>query len=123
MDECPCIIPDETGEHCDNCGKLLDMAEVAPPDFGDIIGIIRLIDATVSTYAQLVRENTDPKNPDLARLRLVGGRMVRLSHKSLYKNLLGPSYFAAKALGYRGTFERWSEVIMEATPLPATKTP
>lgn len=118
MDECPCIIPDEN-DCCIDCGKHIVMQEVDPPNLGDIAGIVRLIDATAKTFAQLVRENTDPKNPKLPRLRLVGGRMIRIPHGSLYKDLLGPSYIAAKALGYRGTFERWGEMIKEATPSPA----
>lgn len=122
MDECPCIIPDEN-YNCIDCGKPIHVAEVDPPDLGDIGGIVRLINATAKTYAQLLRENTDPKNPSQPRLRMVGGRMLRIPHKMLYRDLLGPSYGAAKALGYRGTFERWGEIIWEATPSPATKIP
>ena len=118
MDECPCIIPDENDD-CVDCGKHIDIPDApAPPNLGDIAGIVRLIDATIKTYAQLVRENTDPKSPNLPRLRLVGGQMIRIPHKALYKDLLGPSYVAAKALGYRGTFERWGELIDEAAPAP-----
>lgn len=120
MDECPCIIPDENF-NCIDCGKPIKVAEVDPPNLGDIAGIVKLIDATAKSYVQLIRENTDPKNPSLPRLRLVGGRMVRIPHKMLYKDLLGPSYLAAKSLGYRGTFERWGELVWEATPTPAAK--
>jgi len=123
MDKCPCLIPDEN-DNCIDCGKHIEMPEVTePPDLGNIPGICKLIDSTVKTYEQLVQENTDPKNPTLPRLRLVGGQLMRISHKALYKDLLGPSYLAAKAMGYRGTFERWGEIIWEATPFPATKIP
>jgi len=118
MDECPCMIPDEN-DNCLDCGKHIEGLPEVPPNLqlhmGDIPGICRLIDATARTFAQLVRENTDPRNPSLPRLRLVGGQMMRLPHKMLFKDLLGPSYSAAKSLGYRGTFERWGEMVQEAT--------
>jgi len=114
VDECPCVIPDEN-LNCLDCGKPIETQEVDPPGrMGNIPGICKLMDATAKTFSQLVRENTDPKNPSLSRLRLVGGQMMRLPHKMLYKDLLGPSYSAAKALGYRGTFERWGEMVQEA---------
>ncbi len=120
MDECPCVIPDEK-DNCLDCGKPIAGMPEVPPDLdlqmGNIAGIAKLMDATARTFAQLVRENTDPRNPSLPRLRLVGGQMMRLPHKMLYKDLLGPSYVAAKALGYRGTFERWGEMVQEATPI------
>ena len=120
MDECPCVIPDEN-DNCLDCGKpIAGLPEVGDPHLGDIAGIARLMDATAKTFAQLVRENTDPKNPSLPRLRLVGGQMMRLPHKMLFKDLLGPSYVAAKSLGYRGTFERWGEMVQEAVPATAS---
>jgi hypothetical protein len=115
MDECPCIIPDENF-NCVDFGKHIDMSDAEPPDLGDIGGICKLIDATAKTYARLVRENTDPGNPRLTRLRMVGGTMVRIPHKAILKNVLGPSYVSAKALGYRGTFERWGDLVWEAVP-------
>jgi hypothetical protein len=120
MDECPCMIPDEN-DNCLDCGKHIEgLPDVPEPHLGDIVGIAKLMDATAKTFAQLVRENTDPKNPSLPRLRLVGGQMMRLPHKMLFKDLLGPSYVAAKSLGYRGTFERWGEMVQEAVPATAS---
>jgi hypothetical protein len=120
MEECPCIIPDEN-DNCVDCGKHIDMPDVPAPNLGDITGIVKLIDVTAKTYAQMIQENTDPKNPSLPRLRLVGGLLMRIPHKMLYKDMLGPSFLAAKALGYRGTFESWGETIWDATPPPAVK--
>lgn len=118
MSECPCVIPDETMEHCLDCGRRMEVVpEVEPPNLGDIAGIARLISATAKTYAQLVKDNTDPKNPDLPRLRMVGGKMLRIPHKSLCKETLAPSYATAKALGYRGSLERWGEMVWEAVPI------
>lgn len=116
MAECPCVIPDEN-DNCIDCGKPINMPEVvAVPNLGDIPGIVRLIESTAKNYYDLVRDNTDPKNSSLPRLRLIGGHFMRIPHKDLYKAILMPSYVSAKALGYRGTFERWSEMVYEATP-------
>jgi hypothetical protein len=113
MEDCPCILSDENDD-CLDCGK-----HSGESDVGNITGIVNLIETTAKSHAQAIRENTDPKNPNLPRLRLVGGQLMRLPHKTLFKDLLGPSYISAKALGYRGTFERWGEMIWEATPTPA----
>ena len=119
--ECPCLIPDEN-DNCIDCGKHIDLSayDNEPlPNLGDIVGIIKLIDKTASVYAHVVQENTDPKNPDLPRLRMVGNRMMRLPHKALFHELMKPAFKEAKALGYRGTIERWSELVEEHTPRPS----
>ncbi len=116
MDECPCLIPDDD-DNCIDCGKHIDMPEVAvAPNLGDIPGIVRLIESTAKHYEAMVKENTDPKNSTIPRLRLVGGYFIRIPHKDLYKAILMPSYVSAKALGYRGSFERWTEMVYEAAP-------
>ena len=116
MDECPCLIPDDD-DNCIDCGKHIDMPQVSePPNLGDIPGIVKLIESTAKHYEAMVKENTCPKNPALPRLRLVGGYFIRIPHKDLYKAILMPSYVSAKALGYRGTFERWTEMVYDAAP-------
>lgn len=116
MDECPCLIPDDN-DNCVDCGKHIEILDAGePPNLGDIPGIVKLIESTARTYTDMVKENTDPKNHSLPRLRLVGGYFMRIPHKDLYKAILMPSYVSAKALGYRGTFERWTEMIYEAAP-------
>jgi hypothetical protein len=118
MEDCPCLIPDEN-DNCVDCGKHIEITDVAePPNLGDIPGIVRLIESTAKTYAEMVKDNTDPAIPTLPRLRLIGGQFVRIPHKAFYKLSLGPSYNSAKALGYRGTFERWTEIVQEALPAP-----
>lgn len=98
MDECPCLIPDDD-DNCIDCGRHINMPEVAaPPNLGDIPGIVRLIESTAKTYTEMVKDNTDPKNPSLPRLRLIGGYFMRISHKDLYKAILMPSYVSAKGL-------------------------
>lgn len=120
MEECPCIIPDEN-DNCVDCGRHIDVPDAAPPNLGDIGGICRLIDTTAKAYAQRVEDNIDPKNPSLPRLRLVGGLLVRVPHKVIFKEVIQPSFKTAKALGYRGTYERWSEMVLEVTPTPANQ--
>lgn len=115
VDECPCVIPDEN-DNCIDCGKHIEMPEVGePPNLGDIPGICKLLDQTAHAYSLVIRENSDPKNPDLPRLRMVGNRMMRLPHKALFRELMPPTYKAAKALGYKGTLERWGELVHERT--------
>jgi|SRR5271157_1542085 len=116
MDECPCFLPDDN-DNCMNCGKHVDLPDVpASLNLGDILGIVRLIDTTAKSYAQLIRENADPKNPALPRLRLIGGQLIRIPHTLLLKNLVNESYPIAKNLGYRGGIKRWGELIFERTP-------
>ena len=118
MDECPCLIPDEN-DNCIDCGKHIELPDVGEmPNLGDIVGISQLIDKTASAYSRVVRDNTDPKNPSLPRLRMVGNRMIRLPHKALFQQLMKPAYKEAKALGYRGTIERFAEHVEERTPRP-----
>lgn len=118
MDKCPCLIPDEN-DNCIDCGKHIDLPDCGePPDLGDIVGIIKLIDKTAASCARAVRENTDPKDPSQPRLRFVGNKLFRLPHTAAIQKVLKPAYKEAKALGYRGTFERWGEIVQEHTPRP-----
>lgn len=118
MDECPCLVPDDN-DNCVDCGRHIEFKEVEPPNLGDIPAICQLLDTTAKSYAQRILDNTDPNNPKLPRLRLVGGQFVRVPHHVILKEILAPSFKSAKALGYRGTMERWHEMIQEATPSPA----
>jgi hypothetical protein len=116
MGECPCLIPDEN-DKCADCGKHIDLLDAGPPpDLGDITGIIRLIQNTACGFASLVAGNVDPCNPALPRLRLIGGQFVRIPHKIVLRALVASSYKEAKGLGYRGTFERWADLVREDAP-------
>ena len=97
---------------------MADTPDIKAPDLGDILGICRLIDSTVKSYAQLVAANTDPNDPTQPRLRLVGGVFMRTPHKVFCQRLFAPSYMQAKKLGYRGTLERWGEILQEAVDQP-----
>jgi len=123
VDECPCFIPDEN-DNCIDCGKHIDLSDVGePPNLGDIVGICSLIDSAASSFAKAIRENTDPKDPSLTRLRIVGSRMVRLSHETLFQTQMEIVYKKAKALGYRGSFGRWGELVEERMAIPASVPP
>lgn len=117
MGECPCLVPGDDGETCIDCGKHIDLLDAGPsPDLGDIKGIIRLMQNTASGFASLVTANTDPRSPGTPRLRLVGGQFVRIPHKALFLGLAAASYREAKGLGYRGTLERWADLVQENAP-------
>jgi hypothetical protein len=117
MDDCPCLIPDEH-DNCVDCGKAIDMPNHPCPDLGDIAGIAKLREITARGMDNLEKGNTDPKNPKLPRLRMVGTVMVRVPHTVVFREILVPSYMAAKRLGYRGTYQRWQELVQECrTPL------
>ena len=104
--------------------KSIDLPDTnGGPDIGDIGGIIKLLNATIKSYNQLVISNTDPENPNLARLRLVGGVMIRVPHKTLYQQIIEPSYQEARELGYRGTLDRWRELLQETTESPQLSSP
>jgi len=122
MDNCSCLIPDEN-DNCIDCGKHIDLSYLdnePPPNLGDIVGICGLIDKTVAMYRTVIRDNTDPKNPSLPRLRIVGNRIIRLSHKTLLSELMQPTFKEAKALGYKGTLQRWGELVEERINPPAS---
>lgn len=113
MDEHVCLIPDEN-DNCIDCGKRIDLSDVGePPDLGDIVGICKLIDATAASFVRAVRDNTDPKDPSLTRLRIVGNRIMRLSHKTILRQMIQAPFKQAKALGFRGDVERFAEHIEE----------
>src|SRR5271168_5188088 len=84
-DKCPCLIPDES-DNCVDCGKHIDMPQITEiPDLGDIMGMVRLIDDTAKKYLQMVAMNSDPADPMQPRLQIIGGQMMRLPHKALYR--------------------------------------
>jgi len=113
MEDCPHLIPD-ANNNCEDCGAPYPEPEGTPePDLGNIVEICKLIDRTREMFSKLIEINTDPKNPALPRLRMVGGQMVRLPHKAICQSLIGPSFIKAKNLGYRGTQERWMEMVLE----------
>lgn len=110
---CSCLIPDENWK-CINCGAAITPPEiVGDPNLGNVMEICKLIDETRKVFDRLIKANIDPRNPKLPRLRIVGGQMLRLSHKTVCQGMVEPSFSKAKDFGYRGTQERWMEMILE----------
>jgi hypothetical protein len=123
--DCPHLIPDEN-DKCIDCGAPIVMPELPPnyePNLGNIMEICKLIDETRGVFDKLIKANTDPKNPNLPRLRMVGGQMLRLPHKMVCKGMIGPSFVKAKTFGYKGTQERWMEMVLEDDILTFTSSP
>lgn len=106
-----CLIPEDGDPGCGSC-------DLAAPDLGDIRAICRLLDETTRELGRLVEANGDPGKPGLPKLRMVGSQIVRVPHSALYHDLLRPSFAAAMRLGYRGTYERWGELVREGCDRP-----
>jgi hypothetical protein len=117
MDECRCLIPDEN-DNCIECGRHIDLPEIGGPmpDLGDIPGICKLIDAAAADFVKAVQENTDPQDPSITCLRLAGSRVVRVPHQTILRAMLRSPYKEAKALGYRGTIDRFYALVCERMP-------
>ena len=89
----------------------------------NIPAICNLAEQTWEEYKCRATSNEDPKQPQLPRLRLVGGRLMRIPFLWIFKEVLGPSYDYAKGLGYLGTYERWCQFVKESRlpdPPPAS---
>jgi len=116
MENCPHLIPDENN-NCETCGvPYPDPQNFPEPNLGDVMGICKLINETRDVFDGMVKANTDPKNPKLTRMRLVGGILMRLPDKMVCKGVFGASFLKAKSIGYKGTQERWTEMILEDIP-------
>jgi hypothetical protein len=118
--DCLHLIPDENWD-CENCGAPITPPELPPnyePNLGSIVEICKLINETRVVFDKIIAANADPKNPKLPRLRMVGGQMLRLPHKMVCRGMIEPSFIKAKAAGYRGTQERWMEMVLEDIPTP-----
>jgi hypothetical protein len=123
MDEHICI-PGEFDDNCIDCGKHMDLPDVGePPDLGDIVGICKLIDETAAEVYRAIRANVDPKDPSQPRMRFVGNKIVRLSHRSVALNIISNHFKEAKAKGFRGNITRFAEHIHERMPSPANTLP
>jgi hypothetical protein len=92
-----CLIPDEN-DNCVTCGRRIDLPEVEGPmpDLGDIVGICKLIDATAADFVRAARKDV-----------LMDG---------IFREMLQAPYRRAKALGYRGTFDRFFALVCERMP-------
>ncbi len=116
--DCPHLIPD-ANDKCIDCGADMPPINLPPnyePNLGDVMALCKLLDETRKSFDKVIVANTDPKNPKLPRMRMVGGTLMRLEHKLVIRGLVGPTFLKAKSLGYRGTEKRWREMIFEDIP-------
>jgi hypothetical protein len=90
-----CLIPDEN-DNCIQCGKRFPELEGPMPDLGDIVGICKLIDLIAADFVRAVRKN-QPMD-------------------GIFREMLQTPYQQAKALGYRGTFDRFYALVCERMP-------
>jgi hypothetical protein len=110
-----CLIPDDN-DNCVECGKHIDLPEGPMPDLGDIVGICKLIDATAAEFVRAVWENTDPHDSSIPRLRRMDNGIIRVPHQTILLMIVQPPYQEAKALGYRGTIDRFYTLVCERMP-------
>lgn len=119
---------------CKSCGtditsqEFLDTLPEVSPDFqlGDIMGIIKLAQATAREFLDRVETDRDPHNPSQPKLKLrwMGNQLMRPPRETVWMEVLQPTFDLAKGLGYRGNMERWESVCMEYVSfLLSTKIP
>jgi hypothetical protein len=98
-----CLIPDEN-DNCVTCGKHIDLPEIdgPMPDLGDIVGICKLIDSTAADFLRAIRSNSR--------------KTLATPMDEILRTLLQAPYKEAKALGYRGTFDRFYTLVCERMP-------
>ncbi len=132
-DKCPCIIANDD-KKCVDCGEpIMDpvvttgqlaeegivlgpplLLEVPAPEMGNVVGIMHLAKNTFREGVRRQARNTDPKNPALPRLRMVGAILLRVPHTDVWRELLRQSFEQAQVMGYKGTLERWETIVDEA---------
>lgn len=80
---------------------------------GDIRAICEIAAEANDEYKDQIKENSDPKNPSLPKLSMVGTSLVRIPFKKLWKDVISVSYFLAKEKGYLGDLEMWEEFVAD----------
>jgi hypothetical protein len=84
------------------------------PGASNIPAICSLAEQTWQDYRRRAASNEDPQRPQVPRLRLVGGQLMRIPFHYIFKEVLGPSYDCARSLGYLGTYEKWCQFVKES---------
>lgn len=134
-EKCPHFVTDEgkcitCGESCDNPRWTIEgpekfvreiyqetsVKEQFFPDLGNIPGICQLAQATWEEYDQRATANETPNQPQMPRLQMIGGRLMRIPFHQIWREVVSPAYLKAKELGYLGTYQRWEELVKESQP-------
>lgn len=80
--------------------------------------IIKLAEETWAEYERRATENEEPGHPQTPRMRLVGGRFMRIPFHHIFREIVSGSYEKARGFGYLGSVEAWSRCVKEAQPRP-----
>lgn len=80
-------------------------------DAKQIIAIANLAEDTWKQYDEQAEANEDPQRPQLPRLRMIGGRLVRIPFYQIWKEVVQPAFLKAKELGYLGDYPKWCDEV------------
>jgi hypothetical protein len=125
-----CLHLDVTNDGiCTSCGINIGSEEFfnslpdapAEPQLGDLMGIIRLAEATVTRYFEHKKDMSDPTHPDQPRLRIIGKTIIRVPDSVVWKEVVKPAFAKAVKLGYKGTYSRWNEICREYLELKSSQ--
>lgn len=131
-EKCPCVIVDDAN-NCIDCGAPVTdgisltylrtqgvepgpplPADAPIPAMGNIVGIMQLAKSTFREGVKRQMRNSDPMNPKIPRLQMMGTMLLRVPHADIWKQLLRLSFEQAQQMGYKGTPERWEAIVEEA---------
>lgn len=76
-----------------------------------IIAIAKLAEDTWKEYDERAEANEDPQVPQRPRLRMIGGRLVRIPFYTIWKEVVQPAFLKAKELGYLGDYSKWCDEV------------
>lgn len=106
-EKCPCVITDEN-DNCVDCPTQLET------ESRNLVGLQQLVESTAREYTKRRARNTDPKNPDLPRLQLIGVLMIRIPHLNVWNQLVKQSFEQAQAMGFKETIQCWGDRVKVA---------
>jgi hypothetical protein len=78
--------------------------------------ISRLAEQTWAEYDLRATNNEEPNCPQRPRLRMLGGRLMRIPFHQIWREVVEPSYFAAQTLGYLGDYRKWEALVKDSCP-------
>lgn len=78
--------------------------------------ISQLAEQTWEEYDRRATFNEEPNRPQMPRLRLIGGRLMRIPFHQIWREVVGPSYDIARSLGYLEDYQKWQQLVKESCP-------
>jgi hypothetical protein len=82
----------------------------------NIPAISKLSDETWTEYDRQATANEEPDCPQRPRLRMIGGRLLRIPFHQIWKEVVGLAFDEARKLGYRGDWSKWQQLVKESCP-------